>query len=201
MNNNTSVKSRLCKIVGFLRKPSAKYSLLTLLVVGFIAGVVFLAGFNTAMSHSNTEEFCIGCHEMRNPVYEEYKESVHYNNRSGVRATCPDCHVPKDFKSKMVRKLEASLELWHSFVGTIDTPEKFEARRMAMATREWNRMKASNSATCRSCHDFDAMKATKQKPSAQKKHAQAKTEGKTCIDCHKGISHLLPKEYKDPDEE
>jgi nitrate/TMAO reductase-like tetraheme cytochrome c subunit len=31
-------------------------------------------------------------------------------------------------------------------------------------------------------------------------HAQAKAEGKTCIDCHKGIAHLLPKEYIDPDE-
>jgi len=31
-------------------------------------------------------------------------------------------------------------------------------------------------------------------------HTQAVKEGKTCIDCHKGIAHLLPKEYVDPDE-
>jgi nitrate/TMAO reductase-like tetraheme cytochrome c subunit len=29
---------------------------------------------------------------------------------------------------------------------------------------------------------------------------KAKEEGKTCIDCHKGIAHHLPKEYVDPDE-
>ena len=201
MNNNTSVKSRLCKLWGFLKRPSAKYSLLGLLVVGFISGILFWAGFHTALDNTNTQAFCIGCHEMGDTVYEEYKETVHYNNKSGVRATCPDCHVPKDFAPKMVRKAEASLEVWHSFMGTIDTKEKFEANRMKMATREWKRMKASDSAACRTCHNFDAMVASKQKPAAQKKHAQAKTEGKSCIDCHKGIAHLLPKEYRDPDEE
>jgi nitrate/TMAO reductase-like tetraheme cytochrome c subunit len=30
---------------------------------------------------------------------------------------------------------------------------------------------------------------------------QAKADGRTCIDCHKGIVHHLPKEYVDPDEE
>jgi nitrate/TMAO reductase-like tetraheme cytochrome c subunit len=31
--------------------------------------------------------------------------------------------------------------------------------------------------------------------------AQAQKDGKTCIDCHKGIAHLLPKEYNEPDDE
>jgi nitrate/TMAO reductase-like tetraheme cytochrome c subunit len=29
---------------------------------------------------------------------------------------------------------------------------------------------------------------------------KAKEEGKTCIDCHKGIAHQLPKEYEEPDD-
>ena len=52
----------------------------------------------------------------------------------------------------------------------------------------------------RNCHDFDNMLPSKQKPKAQKMHAQAKAEGKTCIVYHKGIAHLLPKEYIVPDE-
>jgi nitrate/TMAO reductase-like tetraheme cytochrome c subunit len=28
----------------------------------------------------------------------------------------------------------------------------------------------------------------------------AQQEGKTCIDCHKGIAHLLPKEYTGDEE-
>jgi len=34
-----------------------------------------------------------------------------------------------------------------------------------------------------------------------KKHMEAKTSGQVCIDCHKGIAHHLPKEYRDPGED
>ena len=183
-----------------LKRPTAKYSLLSLLLVGFISGILFWGGFNTALEQTNKLEFCIGCHEMRDNVYVEYQETIHYKNRTGVRAICSDCHVPKDWTHKMMRKISASQEIYEKIVGWVDTPEKFEAHRMEMATSEWNRMKASDSRECRNCHNFDAMEAKKQKPKAQKMHAQAKVEGKTCIDCHKGIAHLLPKEYIDPDE-
>ena len=53
---------------------------------------------------------------------------------------------------------------------------------------------------CKNCHDFDGMDKNKQKPKAQQNHIKAQAEGKTCIDCHKGIAHLLPKEYKEDDE-
>lgn len=200
MNENTSGKSRLSKFWGFLKKPSAKYSLLTLLVVGFFAGIIFWGGFNTALEKTNTLEFCTSCHEMGQNLA-EYKETIHYTNRSGVRAICSDCHVPKDWTHKMARKAKAAFEVWGKITGDIDTPKKFEAKRMELATHEWNRMKASGSRECRNCHDFDSMDPKRQKPKAQKMHAEAKATGKTCIDCHKGIAHLLPKEYRDPNEE
>ena len=183
-----------------LKRPSAKYSLLSLLVVGFFSGIIFWGGFNTGLEATNTLEFCISCHEMRDTVYQEYKETVHYKNRTGVRAICSDCHVPKDWGHKMLRKSKAAFEVWGKITGDIDTPEKFEAKRMTLATHEWDRMKASGSRECRNCHAFDSMETKRQKPKAQKMHAQAVKEGKTCIDCHKGIAHLLPKEYVDPDE-
>jgi cytochrome c-type protein NapC len=150
---------------------------------------------------TNTLPFCISCHEMRDTVYQEYKQTIHYSNRTGVRATCPDCHVPHEWGPKVWRKMKASLEVWGKITGEIDTPEKFEAKRMELATNEWNAMKAVDSRECRNCHSFDGMSSEKQKQSVFKKHMAAKDEGKTCIDCHKGIAHHLPKEYRDPDEE
>jgi cytochrome c-type protein NapC len=132
---------------------------------------------------------------MRDTVYEEYKQTVHYSNRTGVRATCPDCHVPRDWSHKMLRKMKASFEVYGKIMGHIDTKEKFEAARMELATHEWTRMKASGSRECFNCHNWAGMNAAKQKPRAQTNHAKAQQEGKTCIDCHKGIAHLLPKEY------
>jgi len=184
-----------------LKRPSAKYSLLTLLVVGFFSGIFFWGGFNTTMEATNTLEFCISCHDMRDTVYQEYKQTIHYSNRTGVRAVCSDCHVPKDWTHKMIRKIQASGEVWGKIVGTIDTPEKFEAKRLQLAEREWKRMKTSDSRECRNCHTFEGMDTEKQKMRGKKMHDIAKKENKTCIDCHKGIAHKKPKGMKEEEDD
>jgi cytochrome c-type protein NapC len=183
-----------------LRKPSAKYSLLAIASVAFVVGILFWGGFHTALEMTNTLEFCTTCHEMRDNVYQEYKETIHYSNRTGVRAICSDCHVPREWGPKMLRKAKAAFEIWGKLTGDIDTREKFEAKRIVLATHEWERMKSSNSRECRNCHNWDAMSPELQKQTPYKKHMKAREEGKTCIDCHKGIAHHLPKEYVDPDE-
>ncbi len=182
----------LCRIWQVLKKPSVSYSLGTLLIVGFISGVVFWGGFNTAMEMTNNEQFCISCHEMKDNVYQEYKQTVHYSNRTGVRATCPDCHVPKEWTHKVVRKIQASNELLHKALGTINTREKFEGKRLELAKHVWKAMKKTDSRECRNCHNFEFMDFTEQGRRAVNAHSKALDEGKTCIDCHKGIAHELP---------
>jgi cytochrome c-type protein NapC len=154
-----------------------------------IVGVIFWGGFNTAMEMTNTMDFCISCHEMEENVYKEYKKTIHFTNRSGVRASCSDCHVPDPWIHKVVRKIQASNELLHKMLGSIDTPEKFDAKRLYMAKRVWNAMKSTDSRECRNCHNFDSMKPEDQKKRSRKQHAAAMEDGNTCIDCHKGIAH------------
>ncbi len=127
------------------------------LAAAFAAGILFWGGFNTAMEYTNREEFCISCHEMQENVYVEYRNTIHYQNRTGVRATCPDCHVPKEWTHKMWRKIQASNEVLHKILGTIDTPEKFNAKRGELAQHEWDRMKKTDSRECRNCHNFEYM--------------------------------------------
>ncbi len=155
----------------------------------FIGGIIFWGGFNTAMEATNTMEFCISCHEMKDNVYEEYKPTIHYANRTGVRAGCPDCHVPDPWVHKVVRKVQASKELLHKALGTIDTPEKFAAHRLTMAKRVWKTMKETDSRECRNCHHFETMAPEFQQPRARVQHLNAFKTGQTCIDCHKGIAH------------
>jgi nitrate/TMAO reductase-like tetraheme cytochrome c subunit len=163
-----------------------------LLLVGAALGVVFWGGFNTAMEATNSLAFCISCHEMKATVYQEYLKSPHHTNASGVRATCADCHVPREWLPKVVRKVRATNELFHHLRGTIDTPEKFEAKRAEMAERVWAAMKANDSHECRNCHSWEAMDFHKQTPRAREKMEQGRKDGKTCIDCHQGIAHKLP---------
>ena len=154
-----------------------------------IVGVIFWGGFNTSMEVTNTLEFCISCHEMEENVFREYQKTIHYTNRSGVRATCSDCHVPRPWIHKVIRKIQASNEVFHKVLGSIDTPEKFDAKRLTLAKNVWRGMKATDSRECRNCHDFDSMAPESQKKRSRKQHATAMVEGNTCIDCHKGIAH------------
>jgi len=176
-----------------LRKPSVHYSLGFLTIGGFAGGVMFWGAFNTALELTNTEKFCISCHEMRDNVYEELKTTIHFTNRSGVRATCPDCHVPHKWTDKIARKMQASKEVWGKIFGTINTRDKFLEKRRELAGHEWARLKANDSLECRNCHNFEYMDFTKQNTRAAKAHSTYLASGeKTCIDCHKGIAHRLP---------
>lgn len=192
MTGNKKLSDRIQDIWELLKKPSAIYSLGALLGTGFVAGIVFWGGFNTAMEATNTETFCISCHEMEVNVYAEYKGTIHYSNRTGVRATCPDCHVPKDWVHKFVRKVKATNELFHKVAGTVNTPEKFEAKRLVLARNVWKSMKDTDSRECRNCHEFQAMDYSVQGRRAARIHQTGLEGGKTCIDCHKGIAHSLP---------
>ncbi|MCW9048638.1 MAG: NapC/NirT family cytochrome c [Gammaproteobacteria bacterium] len=186
---------KLKSLIKKMRTPSTA-TLGSLLIAGFVAGIIFWGGFNTAMEATNTETFCIGCHEMKDNVYQEYKETIHYANRTGVRATCPDCHVPKPWIHKMVRKVQASNELLHKALGTIDTPEKFEEKRLHLAQNVWRSMKQTDSRECRNCHNYESMDFGEQQRRAVASHSTGLEEGATCIDCHKGIAHSLPALYE-----
>ena len=182
-------------------KGSARWLSLALLGLVFVAGIAFMGFFNVGVAYTNEMEFCTSCHSMKINL-EEYMETTHYKNQSGVQATCSDCHVPKDFGPKMYAKVMAAKDVWHEILGTIDTPEKYEARRLDMAQRVWAKMKASDSRECKSCHAFVHMDFSEQDRFARKKHENAPDRGQTCIDCHKGIGHKLPEgaDTKEEDE-
>ena len=175
--------------------PSRLKAFLVLGAVGFgllsVAFVMLTAGA-LGLAWTETEQFCIGCHEMRDNVYAEYKGTIHDTNRTGVRAICSDCHVPRPPIDLIKRKMAASLEVWGHLTGVIDTKEKFEAHRSELAQKVWRRMKATDSLECRNCHHADKMNSELQSEKARSRHAGAKANGKTCIDCHFGIAHKEP---------
>lgn len=188
-----SIIQRIKRLWLVLNSPAKKLSLAFLTVGGFVAGIVFWGGFNTALELTNTETFCVSCHEMKDNVFAELKSTVHYTNRSGVRATCPDCHVPHDWTNKIARKMAASKEVWGTVFGTINTREKFQNKRLELAKHEWSRFKANDSLECRNCHNYEYMDITLQSSRASDQHQRYLASGdKTCIDCHKGIAHQLP---------
>jgi cytochrome c-type protein NapC len=179
----------------------SKFSFLGIASTFFFAGILLWNGFWVGLDTTSTMEFCTSCHSMQVNL-EEYKKTAHWQNRSGVRADCAACHVPHhNLGAKLIRKMWGITDVIGEMAGTIDTPDKYEARRMQMAQAEWDRYKANGSAQCRGCHDFDAMSLEKQGLTRFNKHQKAKADGQTCMDCHKGIAHKLPKSYHDPEED
>jgi cytochrome c-type protein NapC len=157
-----------------------------------VLGAMLMSAGAAGLAWTNTESFCISCHEMRDNVYAEYKDSVHDRNRSGVRAICSDCHVPRDPVPMLERKTAATFELWAKLAGKIDTREKFEAHRAELAQRVWRTMLANDSRECRNCHTDRAMDVEKQSRRAANRHEKARQDGTTCIVCHYGIAHEEP---------
>ncbi len=114
-----------------LRRPSVKWSVLTLLLIGFFGGIIFWGGFNTGMEATNRLEFCISCHEMRDNVYQEYKKTIHYSQphrraRDLFRLPRAARLDPQDASARSRR----AAKLWGKLTGYVDTKEKFEAHRM-----------------------------------------------------------------------
>jgi cytochrome c-type protein NapC len=182
------------RVIATVRRWTAGRKAAVVLLAGFALGFVGLSLFGTTMIYTSTEAFCAtNCHEMGNNTTLEYRDTIHDKNRTGVRAICPDCHVPHSPIPLYVAKMGALNDLWsHHVTHSVDTREKFQAQRPKMAQRVWAYMKGNDSRECRHCHTVANMDPEKQSPIAVARHEKAKKEKLTCVDCHYGISHEVP---------
>lgn len=169
-----------------------KRHILVVATLGILVGWLSLGGTAAIMHKTSSTEFCLSCHSMQIP-YEEYQGSIHFTNAKGIRAECSDCHIPTDPVDYVITKIRATKDIYHEFVtGKIDDEDKYEAHRMEMAETVWAQLRANDSATCRSCHSFDAMDSYEQSEDAAKMHEYGIANNQTCIDCHKGVAHFAP---------
>lgn len=184
------------RLFGWLFTPSAKWSVFALLLVGLVLGAVGVVGTQMAVAYTGTNEFCgNACHSHTKFVYPEFKVSVHGSNRTGVQATCGDCHIPHSYPAKLLYKAKAGIrDGIAEMQGVISTQERFEAKRWEMANHVWEEMRANNSANCRTCHTPEAMNSAKQSEDAVKQHKRFASGKATCIDCHAGVAHKEPEE-------
>jgi cytochrome c-type protein NapC len=179
-----------------LTTPSPRFALGALLLAGLIGGAAGVVAFDFSMEATSSDDFCVSCHELEDNALREFIGTPHHTNASGKVAGCSDCHVPKEFVPKIIRKLRAVTEIYHHLLGTIDTREKYDEHRMWMATRTWAFMKDRDSRECRNCHDEAAWDLELQSEKARRYHSEALSRGKTCIDCHKGLAHALPPDIR-----
>jgi len=183
----------MSKFLNNIRSWGSRPGTIGVLILGLILGVGFFGSVASFMVHANSEKFCASsCHEM-GLLAQEHKGTIHDTNRTGVRATCNDCHVPHGYIPNYLAKFGLWKDYWGHFVThSIDTKEKFEAKRYELAKKVWVYMKENDSRECRHCHTTSKMDAEKQTPKAKAPHERLRTENITCVDCHFGIAHAEP---------
>jgi len=179
-----------------LTRPSARWSVLALLVIGVLVGFAATVGTQVMVAVTGTDAFCgNACHSMQ-WVAREHRESVHGGvNRTGVRAGCHDCHIPPHYPELLWYKAKAGImDAFGEMRGVIGTEELFKKERLRMAQLVWAEYKENNSRNCRTCHEFSPEVLKKQKDFVQPMHQTVLAGQGTCIDCHKGVGHLAPSE-------
>ena len=176
-----------------LRGPSARWSVFALVAVGVLIGAVAIVGTQVMVHVTGTDAFCGGaCHSMQ-WVATEHQAGTHGATRTGMRATCHDCHIPREYPHLLWYKAVAGTkDVIGEMRGVIDTEAKFQAERRRMAELVWHEYKENDSRACRGCHVFSAEVLAKQQDAAKGSHAAVLEGRATCIDCHKGVGHLAP---------
>ena len=173
--------------------PSARWAVLALVGLGLLVGAAGVIGTQVMVAVTGTNQFCGGaCHSMQ-WVAQEHQVGPHGATRTGMRATCHDCHIPREYPHLLWYKAKAGVkDVIGEMRGVISTEEKFNKERARMAESVWAEYKSNNSANCRTCHVFTPEVVKKQKDFVQPMHEQVLAGAATCIDCHKGIAHKAP---------
>ena len=170
-----------------------RYFVIGGILLGAVVVSVLAAGTATLVQATNSTAFCASCH-VYDEFYPEFEESSHHSNGLGLQAGCADCHLPHDnWWSMLTAKARSGIvDAWAYAVEGIDTPEAFQHVRRELAERVWERYRRNDSRFCRGCHDPRAWQVAAQSPKAQARHELAHEQGRTCIDCHKGVAHAIP---------
>lgn len=160
------------------------------LVIGGVGGVAFMMFLIEFDHYTSSNEFCTTCHSM---VYaeESYKQSVHYNSASGVRASCGDCHVSEGVFAATWDHAMGAKDLFKQLAGKVFGPDYddpvvnlLHLPEAAFHARKW--FSKRESATCKRCHTLEAIQGKRAETAAIHRE---ETAGKSCIDCHINLVH------------
>ncbi len=159
-------------------------------VPGMIVGALIILGSGKFLSSTSTNEYCVSCH-IHPAADIAWKQSVHYDTRSGFRTACVDCHLPPKGHGYLWAKGTTGIrDLWSKW--TKDSASfNWEERRRLEVARTY-----VYESSCIKCHpNLFPAKLTKDGENAHLYYTQSKkTEELHCINCHLNAGHFI-KDY------
>jgi nitrate/TMAO reductase-like tetraheme cytochrome c subunit len=113
--------------------------------------------------------------------YQQYKKSSHFNNSSGLRAECADCHFPSGAVSKWYTKITQGMNdsVRHVFLDPEDIDHE-----------EWKckAVKSISSKSCLKCHK-NLLPAELPRGGFMGHRAFLRGEAESCLECHENLVH------------
>ncbi|QSX33729.1 NapC/NirT family cytochrome c [Shewanella avicenniae] len=181
-----------------LFKPSAKFSILSLLVIGIVVGVVGYFATQQTLHATSSDAFCMSCHSNHS-LRDEVMASAHGNGRAGVTVQCQDCHLPHNPVKYLVKKIIVSKDLYGFLtIDGFNTQAWLDENRKEQADHALKYFRSNDSDNCQHCHTrIYTNQPESMKTIAKKMHEmnfkKEEDKRKTCVDCHKGVAHVYPK--------
>ncbi len=167
----------------FLRK-----KVLLILFIGFTVGVLFMISANKVVEETSTDEFCEVCH-VHPHATESWKLSSHYDNKSGIRVHCVECHLPPEGHGYMKEKTRLAIHDVYGYLFKDSTEFNWEAK----STVEEARHFVFNQ-SCLNCHaNLFPVSLSKEGMDAHLYYSQnEKEKDLQCINCHLNVGHYDP---------
>ncbi|MDR2563669.1 MAG: SUMF1/EgtB/PvdO family nonheme iron enzyme [Prevotellaceae bacterium] len=163
---------------------------ITLLLVGFVAGILAMIGGNKVMDYTSSDKYCLSCH-IHPHADQTWKLSSHYNNPSGMQVHCVDCHLPPEsspFKRTGIKIKTGLHDLW-----AFHTKDS--------ASFDWERKKRLDYApkivfneSCEYCHSNIFTKGLSSEGAVAHLYydENKKKLDLQCINCHLDAGHYNP---------
>jgi len=163
-----------------------------MILAGIIIGALIVFGSNKTISHTSTNDYCQSCH-IHTQADETWLRSTHYQNPSGVRVKCVECHLPPEgsfhhFKTKVKTGLH-DLYAYH-FKDSASFNWESKSQLEHAVTIVYNE-------SCIECHqNLFPIGLTQEGGTAHLYYEQqAEKLDLQCINCHLDVGHYNP-DYK-----
>ncbi len=167
-----------------------RWLFIALLLVAVLVGAGGMLVSVAGNRYTSTDAFCTSCHTMTLQASDPYfQKSVHRSNAAGIRPSCGECHIPTTnwFIETYTHVSSGIRDMYVTLTRDFSNPQTWETRRAALEQEVLADLRASNSVTCRSCHDAAAIQPKSE--AGRQSHAALAQGGVTCVDCHVNLVH------------
>ncbi len=154
----------------------------------FLLGIVFILLGGKLMDHTSTNEYCNSCHNIHPQATTSWKQSMHYDTKSGVRTNCVDCHLPPKGEGHFVAKVKTGArDVWSKWT---KDPNSFDWEERSLLE---NAKKHVYNRSCEKCHETIFPADLSQEGEEAHLYYSQNSDDKElhCINCHLNAGHYM----------